>query len=73
MDRPMAIFRWIFPAGIAIAGLGFGALLQACDSTAPRSKNGTEIIMTRSIPKTTRPPIDASAPTKTETASFAVG
>jgi hypothetical protein len=62
MDRPMAIFRWIFPAGIAIAALGFGALLQACDSAAPRSKTGTEIIMTRSIPKTTRPPIDATAP-----------
>lgn len=73
MDHPMTIFRWIFPAGIAIASLGFGALLQACDSTAPRSKNGMETAMTRSIPKTTRPPIDAEAPAKTEIATFAVG
>jgi hypothetical protein len=73
MDHPMAIFRWIFPAGIAIAGLGFGALIQACDSAAPLSKSGMETVMTRSIPKTTRPPIDTAAPTKTETASFSVG
>ncbi|MDP1992205.1 MAG: hypothetical protein Q8K00_14435 [Syntrophales bacterium] len=73
MNHPMTIFRWIFPVGIAIAGLGFGALLQACDGTAPRSKIGMEPVMTRSISKTTRPPIDAAAPAKTEMATFAVG
>jgi hypothetical protein len=69
----MAFLRWIFPAGIAIAGLGFGVLLQACDSAVSRSKSGLETVMTRSILKTTRPPIDTAASAKTETATFAVG
>jgi hypothetical protein len=73
MDHPMTIFRRIFPVGIAIACLGFGPLLQACDGMAPRSKNKMETAMTHSIPKTTRPPIDAVAPVKTEMATFAAG
>jgi hypothetical protein len=49
MDRRMAIFRWIFPAGIAIACLGFGALLQPCYSAAPQSErakraNGVQVV-----------------------------
>ncbi len=73
MDQRMTIFRRIFPAGIAIACLGFGLLVPACDGTGPKGESGKEMAMTRSIPKTAIPPIDAAAPAKTETATFAVG
>ena len=73
MDQCMTIFTRIFPAGIAIACLGFGLLAPACDGTGPKGESGKEMAMTRSIPKTAIPPIDTAAPAKTETATFAVG
>jgi hypothetical protein len=73
MDRRMRLFGRTVPAGIAIALLGFGLLVPACDGPAPKSGSGKEMAMTRSIPKTAIPPIDAAAPAKTETATFAVG
>jgi len=73
MDQRITLFGRIFPTGIAIACLGFGLLGQACDGTGPKSESGKEMAMTRSFPKTAIPPIDAAAPAKTETATFAVG
>jgi hypothetical protein len=73
MDQRMTLFGRVFSAGIAIVCLGFGLLVQACDGTGPKSESGKETAMTHSIPKTAIPPIDAVAPAKTETATFALG
>lgn len=58
---------------VGIACLGFGLSVLACDGAGPRSGNGKEAAMTGSIPQAAIPLIDAAAPAKTETASFALG
>ena len=73
MDQRMMIFRRVFQAGIVIACLAYGPLLQACNCTASKNEGGKETAMTGSIPNTVRPPIDVAAPAKTETATFALG
>jgi hypothetical protein len=73
MDRRMTFFRRMFPAAMAIACLGFGLLVPACDAPAPGSDSGKETAVTRIIAQAPIPPIDATAPAKTETASFALG
>jgi hypothetical protein len=73
MDHRMTILGRIFPAGIAIVCLGFGLWFQACDNVGSRSGGDKETAMARSMPSGVKPPIDAAAPAKTETAAFALG
>ena len=73
MDQRLTIFRLMFPAGLAIAGLGLSLFfVPACDGTAPQGKGGKETAMT-SPANRTMPPLDAARPAKTETAIFALG
>jgi len=65
--------RRIFLKGIGIACLGFGPFLQACDNAFSRGEKGDEMARTGSVPRAMRPPIDASAPEETQTATFALG
>jgi hypothetical protein len=79
MGKRLVILGRVLPAGMAIACLGFGlSMVPACDGTAPGGGSGLagrETEMVRSTAKADRtiPPIDAAAPVKTETASFALG
>ena len=65
--------RRIFLKGIGIACLGFASFLQACDNLTSGKENTEAIAKTSLIFKAMRPPIDAAAPAKTETATFALG
>jgi hypothetical protein len=70
-----------------LLALVLGGLLAACQSTAetqvearpdvnctlPKEIEPMDLPETGAIPNTTIPPIDASAPTKTETATFSLG
>jgi hypothetical protein len=66
--------RRAFLAQILVVLLGFALLIQACGpvEAAKERENGT-MKKTRLAPSVVRPPIDASAPAKTETATFALG
>jgi len=65
--------RRVFLKGIGIACLGFASFLQACDHLISGKENTEAVAKTSSIPKAMRPPMDAAAPAKTETATFALG
>ena len=67
------VSRRIFLAGMGIACLGFVPLLQACDKALPQRGKEKEMTGTVSVVNAVRPPIDASAPAKTQTATFALG
>jgi hypothetical protein len=57
-----------------ILSLGCFLFLEACDSINGAKERGTMAMSkVNSIPKPTIPPIDGSAPAKTETATFALG
>jgi hypothetical protein len=58
-----AISRRVFLKGIGIACLGFGMFLHACGYMPSERENMEKM----------KPPIDLAAPTKTETATFAMG
>jgi hypothetical protein len=74
MNNRFAIFRWLLPAGLVIACLGFGLFfVPASDGTAPRDESGKERRMIHPIGNAAIPPIDTAAPAKIETASFALG
>ena len=54
--------------------MGFGLILHACDNM--ESKKEGEVMATtktNTMPNVAVPPIDASAPLETETATFALG
>jgi hypothetical protein len=54
--------------------LGFGLFLHACDNVkATKERETMAMTKTNSMPSIGIPPIDASAPSKTETATFALG
>ena len=66
--------RWFFLAGLISIFLGFGLFLHGCDSMkATKEREIMAMTKTNSIPSIGIPPIDASAPSKTETATFALG
>ena len=59
---------------IVVVLLGLVLFLQACDSVETAKERETTLITTmNSVHYTARPPIDALAPVKTETATFALG
>jgi hypothetical protein len=66
--------RWFFLKGMIFIVLGFVLFLHACDNIKT-SKEGETMAMTKMnpMPSVAIPPIDASAPIKTETATFALG
>ena len=66
--------RRFFIAEIVVVLLGLVLFLQACDSVEVAKERETVSMTTmNSVPYTARPPIDALAPVKTETATFALG
>ena len=71
---PSKFGRWFFLAGLISIFLGFGLFLHACDNMkATKEREIMAMTKTNSIPSIGIPPIDASAPLKTETATFALG
>ena len=77
-DRPTQghrhLSRLFFIAEIVVVLLGLVLFLQACDSVEQAKERETTLITTmNSVHYTARPPIDALAPIKTETATFALG
>ena len=66
--------RQFFIAEIVVVLLGLVLFLQACDSVEAAKEGETTLITTmNSVNYTAKPPIDALAPVKTETATFALG
>ncbi len=65
--------RRVFLKGIGIACLGLVPLLQGCDNAFSREGKGNVTAKTGTAPRGVRPPIDASAPAGTLTATFALG
>ena len=66
--------RRFFITEIVVVLLGLALFLQACDSVeAAKEREITLITTMNSVHYTARPPIDALAPVKTETATFALG
>jgi len=77
----------ILVVGVSVVALVLGGLLAACQSTAetqveaqpdvncslPEEIETMDLPETSAIPDATIPPIDASAPTQTETATFSLG
>lgn len=77
----------ILVVGVSVVALALGGLLAACQSTAetqvearpdvncslPKEIEPMDLPETGALPNATTPPIDASAPTKTETATFSLG
>ena len=66
--------RLFFLAGIISIFLGFGLFLPACDNMkATKEREIMAMTKTNSMPSIGIPSIDASAPSKTEAATFALG
>jgi hypothetical protein len=77
-DRPAQghrhLSRRFFIAEIVVVLLGLVLFLQACNASEAVKESETVPMTTmNSVPYTARPPIDALAPVKTETATFALG
>jgi hypothetical protein len=71
---PFKFSRWFFPAGTISIFFGFGLFLHVCDNMkATKEREIMAMTKTHSTPSIGIPPIDASAPSKTETATFALG
>jgi len=71
---PSKFSRRFFLTGMISIFLGFGLFLYACDNM--KTTKEREIIAmtkTNSMQSIEIPPIDTSAPSKTETATFALG
>ena len=66
-----SLSRIVFLA-IIVFFLGLVLFIQACDRINATKERET-MTKTDSVPYKARPPIDASAPAKTETATFALG
>jgi hypothetical protein len=66
--------RRILPALILVVLTGVALIIQAWGPVeAVKEGENRSMIKTQSAPSVVRPPIDASAPAKTETATFALG
>lgn len=65
--------RRVFLKGIGIACLGLVPLLQACDNAFSREGKGNVTAKKGTAPRAARPPLDASAPAVTRTATFSLG
>ena len=71
---PLQFGKGIFISGVISVIIGFGILLQACNKMeTTKEREIMEAARTNSIPNVAIPPIDRSAPVKTETATFALG
>ncbi|MEW6333009.1 MAG: twin-arginine translocation signal domain-containing protein [Thermodesulfobacteriota bacterium] len=67
------VSRRNFLKGIGIACLGFAPFLQSCNDPTSIGGKGGGIALEGAIAGGQRPPIDIAAPSKTETATFALG
>ena len=74
IQYPFGFNKWASLAGTIQFLLAIGFLLQACDS-AKTMQEGRVTVMTKpdSLLNIAIPPIDSSAPVKTETATFSPG
>ena len=65
------MFTYIFKASVF---LGFAIFLQACDAlTTTKEVKNMPLIKEISAEQPAKPPVDLSAPDKTQTATFALG
>jgi hypothetical protein len=71
--------RRIFVKGLGFAFLGFPPFLKACNRLSGEIQSKEEKMQTgqstqgSAIPRKPAPPIDAAAPSRVETATFALG
>ncbi len=71
---PFNFSRWIFLTGAMSIVIGFGIFLHACDNIeATKGREIMEVTKMNAMPNVAIPPIDRSAPLKTETATFGLG
>jgi hypothetical protein len=71
---PFTFSRWIFLTGAMSIVIGFGIFLHACDSMeATKEREIMAVTKMNAVPNVAVPPIDRSAPLKTETATFGLG
>jgi hypothetical protein len=71
---PFKLRKWIFLTGAISILIGLGLSLHACDHVgATKEREIMEMTQTNSTLNHAIPPIDVSAPLKTETATFALG
>ena len=71
---PFNFSKWILITGEISTVIGFGIFLHACNNMkATKEREIMATTKTNSMPSIGIPPIDASAPLKTETATFALG
>jgi hypothetical protein len=77
-DQPTQIHpslsRLVFITEMIAVLIGLVLLIQACDTVeVAKERENRSMAKTNSVPSMARPPIDALASTKTETATFALG
>jgi hypothetical protein len=66
--------KWVLLSGAISIFIGFGLFLHGCDKMeATKEREIMAVTKTNSMPNLAMPPIDLSAPLKTETATFALG
>ena len=71
---PFNFSKWIFLTGAISVVIGFGIFLHACDHMEEtKEREAMAVTKTNLMPNIAMPPIDRSAPLKTETATFALG
>ena len=71
---PFNYSKWIFITGAISIVAGFGIFLHACNNMeATKEREIMAVTKTNSRPNVAMPPIDGSAPLKTETATFGLG
>ena len=71
---PFNFRKWIFLTGVIAVFIGFGLFLHACENRgATKEREIMAVTQTNLMPNVAVPPIDRSAPLRTETATFALG
>ena len=74
VQDPFNLRKWTLLTEAISIVIGVSLFLYACDNLeATKERETMEVTKTNSIPNYAIPPIDRSAPLKTETATFALG
>ena len=71
---PFNFSKWIFVTGAISIVIGFGIFLHAGNNMeATKEREIMAVTKMNAVPNVAMPPIDRSAPLKTETATFGLG
>ena len=71
---PLNVSKWTLITGAISVIIGFGIFLHACNNMeATKEREIMAVTKTNSMSNVAMPPIDRSAPLKTETATFGLG